>query len=104
MSVFLHATIEARPAEMGRLLSVLAQMKRILAEAGWGMVGCFTFRTGRLNTIVDLWELEDMNHYDRGIRAIAAHPSFGEIREVLSAAIISETLAFADRVDLDALR
>lgn len=103
MSVYLHATIEAKASELGRLLATLGEMKRILAAAGWGMVGCFTHRTGRLNTVLDIWELDDMNHYERGLQVLAAHVRFPAIAEVLGAAVLRETLVFSQRVDLDAL-
>ena len=103
MTVYLHATIEAHPAQLRRLYATLGEMKRILAGAGWGMVGCFAHKTGRANTVLDIWELGDMNHYDVGIQALTAHARFPAIAEVLGAAIISESLVFTQRVDIDAL-
>ncbi len=69
----------------------------ILEAAGWRLAGAFVQRTGRLNTVIDLWELEDFNHYDRGIRALTGHVDFAGIAATLAETVRNETIVFADR-------
>lgn len=97
MSVFLHATIEVRPGEFARFCQTMEEIVSIVEEAGWRLDRGFVQRTGRLYTVIDVWELEDFNHYDRGTQAIAAHPRGDAIREALAETVVSETVVFATK-------
>ena len=37
----------------------------VLEREGWRLAGAFVQRTGRLGNVIDLWELEDYQHYHR---------------------------------------
>ena len=68
-----------------------------LEGQGWKLSGAFVQRTGRLGNVIDLWELDDFQHYDRALQALMADPAFPAFRKVLSETVISETVVFADR-------
>lgn len=95
---YLHVTLEVRAAEVARFKAVMARTTPVLEAAGWKLAGAFMQRTGRLNTIIDLWELEDMGHYDRGIGALVSRPDFAEIKAEIDACVATETVVFADRI------
>lgn len=97
MSVFLHVTLEVHTAGLDRFFKTMEDAVPILEGAGWRLRGAFTQRTGRLNNIIDLWELEDFNHFDRGFQALMSHPSFASIGAALAETVQSETIVFADR-------
>lgn len=98
MSVHLHAVIRANPGKIGPLLELLTQELIPIMEAqGWKLIGCYTGKTGPINTIIDLWELEDMEHFRRAYDGFMAHPSFPSIRQRLDAYVAEETLTFCDR-------
>ena len=97
MPVYLHATLEIRASELDRFCRTMEEILPIVENAGWKLQGAFVQRTGRLHTVLDLWELEDFNHLDRGLQAIASHPRGGELRKVLAETVISETLVFAGK-------
>lgn len=97
MSVFLHVTLEVKAAGMAAFCGALGEAKTILEAEGWSLTGAYVQRTGRLNTIIDLWELEDMGHFDRGLKGFLAHPRFGDIKKVLDETVNSETIVFADK-------
>lgn len=82
---------------MARFLGVMARAVPILESHGWRLAGAFVQRTGQLNTVFDLWELEDFNHFDRALQAFRGHPRFAEILAGLNDTVISETIVFADR-------
>lgn len=98
MAVYLFANIEVRAADFARFTEVMGEIEAAVIGAGWKLVGAFVQRTGQLNTVIDLWELEDFGHMDRGMRALGANPRFPEIKAVLEAAVVKETLTFADRL------
>ena len=98
MAVYLFANLEIQAAEFARFIEVMGEIEPIVASAGWRLVGAFVQRTGRLNTVIDLWELEDFGHMDRGMRALAANARFPEIKAVLDAVVLKETLTLADKL------
>ena len=51
--------------------------------------------SGRLNTVIDLWELEDYSHYERGMGVLRGHPQFPGIAAALGETINYETVVFA---------
>lgn len=97
MSVYLQATLEVRAGESALFFRTMEEILPIVEDIGWKLVGAFVQRTGRLHTVIDLWELDDFNHFDRGIKAIGAHPRGGELQKGLAASVISETVVFADK-------
>lgn len=97
MSTYLHVTIEVNAAGMRRFIDVMGETVSILEGLGWKLAGAFVQRTGRLNTVIDLWQLEDFGHFDRALQAFRTHPRFPEIKAVLDETVISETIVFADR-------
>ena len=58
----------------------------------------FVFPSGRLNTVIDLRELEDLNHFDRGMTALQHSPKFAELQSKLADSVESETVCFCDRL------
>lgn len=97
MSVHLHVTIEVHAAVMAKFLAIMEELVPIAEGAGWKLIGAFVQRTGRLNTVIDLWELDDFNQFDRGIQAIATHPESERLLATLAETVASETIVFADK-------
>lgn len=97
MSVYLHVTLEVHAAGLPRFLEAMEKTAvPILEGEGWRLAGAFVQRTGRLGNVIDLWELDDFQHYDRALKAFGAHPAFPAFKTVLEATVISETIVFAD--------
>ena len=97
MSVSLHVTLEIHAAQLARFLEGMGRTATPFLEGqGWRLVGAYVQRTGRLGNVIDLWELEDFQHYDRALRAFAEDPAFPDFKRMLEEAVISETVVFAD--------
>ena len=97
MSVFLHVTLEIHAAGLARFLEGMEHTAvPILEREGWRLAGAFVQRSGRLGNVIDLWELDDYQHYDRALKALAADPSFPGFRAMLAETVISETVVFAE--------
>lgn len=96
--IYMKAEIEIRPGYVPAMLELLTD--RIFpimgGPGGWHMLGCFTQRTGRLNTIVDIWGLDDMGHFDRAYDIFRSHADYPEIRVLLDTYVEQETLTFMD--------
>jgi hypothetical protein len=95
MAVYLHATLEVRPGQFTRFCETMDGIASIVEAVGWKLDRALVQRTGRLNTVIDLWQLEDFNHFDRGIQAIAAHERAEELQAGLAETVQAEALVFA---------
>jgi hypothetical protein len=97
MSVYLHVTLEIHAAGLSRFVAGMKETAVPILEAqGWRLVGAFVQRSGRLGNVIDLWELEDYQHYHRALAAFGAHPSFQAFKAMLEETVISETVVFAE--------
>lgn len=98
MTVYAHVTIEVASAGFARFLAAMPQAVEFLErEAGWRLAGAFIQRTGRLNTVIDLWELADMNQFDRGLQLLLAAPFYPAFQQVLNEAVLKETIVLAQK-------
>jgi len=98
MSVYLHVTIEVTSAGFESFLAAMPQAVELLERrAGWRLIGAYMQQTGRLYTVIDLWELQDMNHYDSGFKQLAAAEFFPAFKAVIDQTVRNETIVFAEK-------
>jgi hypothetical protein len=98
MTVFLHVTLEIHAAGLPRFLEAMGDTAVPFLEGqGWRLAGAFVQRTGRLGNVIDIWELDDFQHYDTALQAFMADERFPAFRTLLAETVISETVVFADR-------
>jgi hypothetical protein len=98
MTVFLHVTLEVHASGLRRFLEGMDKTAvPFLERQGWRLAGAFVQRTGRLGAVIDLWELDDFQHYDRALQAFMSDPDFQAFSAMLAETVISETVVFADR-------
>src|SRR3954469_18245980 len=98
MTICLQATLEIEGTGFARFTAIMAETVPILETVGWKLDAAWMHCTGRLNTVVDLWLLEDYNHYQRGMEALMGHPRFPAIHQVLGETVRNETLVFMQRL------
>ena len=96
--LFLKAEITINAGHLPAMLDLLNQRIFPIMEGSgsWRMAGCFVQRTGRLNTIVDLWEMDDYSDFAATYAAFRAHPDYPEIRVLLDTFVETETLVFME--------
>ena len=54
------------------------------------------FQTGRLNTLVHIWSIRDMNHFSEGIAGLKKPPDFPELFPILCESVVDERVSFAE--------
>lgn len=96
MAVHMQATIELFPGKIGQFKKTLLKTIPIMESAGMKLVGSWVSTSGVLNTVTDLWLLEDLNTQSRAFAALMAHESFAEIRRSFDECIQKETIVFMD--------
>jgi hypothetical protein len=97
MSVYLHVTLEIHAAGLSRFLQAMEETAvPFLERQGWRLTGAFVQRSGRLGNVIDVWELDDFQHYDRALTAFYGEPGFADFKTVLEETVISETVVFCN--------
>ncbi|MCG2840541.1 NIPSNAP family protein [Sandaracinobacter sp. RS1-74] len=100
MPVYLEARIRAVPGKLRPLVELLSgELIPLMQGQGWKLQGLFVGKTGPINTIINLWELEDMEHFRRAYGGFVGHPDFPSIRARLDSHVQEEVLTFLDRRD-----
>ena len=61
MSYYLLATLKVKFGQQRKFYEVMSHLKPVLEKAGWKLVGAYENAIGRLNTVNDLWEINDPN-------------------------------------------
>ncbi len=96
VTVYLHATIELKPDGVSAFNDVMARFAPLLEAEGWRLEGAYHQKTGKLRTVIDIWKLESLDHFDRALKAVAMKPEIIDIKAALDAVVLSETLVFMD--------
>ncbi len=81
---------------MARFIETVAMMKEVLTAAGWSLKGAYNLRSGLAGTVINVWELADLEQLDVGFAALARDPRWPQIQAALAELVIRETVAFAD--------
>jgi hypothetical protein len=55
--VYLQASIKLRAGKLQDFVSLLNSLTPVVGKHGWKLLGSYASIVGRLNTVVDLWEL-----------------------------------------------
>ncbi len=92
MSVYLQATIEVRMQKMGCFFAAMEKIVAIMKEPGWILRGAYLHQTGRINTVVNIWELPDANSLAGGFQTLFGHSDFSKVDKLLEDTVVSETL------------
>jgi NIPSNAP len=82
--VYLQYSATLKAGRLQDFVSVLTSLTPIVAKYGWKLLGSYATVLGRLNTVIDLWELPD----ETAVQAAMADPEvakhalrFGELTE-----------------------
>lgn len=59
--VYLQTSIKLKAGKLEDFVSLLNKLTPILAKRGMKLLGSYANVVGRLNTVVDFWELPDAN-------------------------------------------
>jgi quinol monooxygenase YgiN len=98
MPVFVHVTLELRGEYVESFMTAMKEIAvPYLESKGWKLYAAFLQSTGRLNTVIDIWEIEDMNHYQSALGAFFTSDVFPKFKPLLDQAVINETIVLADK-------
>ena len=82
--VYLQYSAKLSAGRLQDFVSLLNSLTPVVAKYGWKLLGSYASVLGRLNTVVDLWELPNETAIQAALSdpEVAKHASrFGEITE-----------------------
>jgi len=85
--VYLQASIKLKPGKLQDFVAMLNELAPILAKRGMKLLGSYGNVVGRLNTVVDFWELPDAN----ALQAALSDPELQKVAPRISDIIEDET-------------
>jgi len=94
MSVYMQSTLELKGGALPQFSEAMMRLLPIVEAVGWKLHHALVQTCGRLHTVVDLWEMDDLNHYERGLTALMGHAAFPAIEKVLIETVQKETVVF----------
>jgi hypothetical protein len=93
--MYLIATLELSYGGVAKFFEVAPKVRALMEAGGCRMLHAMLQDTGRLNTIVHVWEIPDANTYFAAVEALKQDESFPEIVAALAEAVVDERLVFA---------
>jgi hypothetical protein len=76
MSYYLLATLKVKYGQQRKFYEVMGHLKPVLERSGWKLVGAYENAIGRLNTVIDLWEIDDPNAVSSTLAAASKDSEF----------------------------
>jgi NIPSNAP len=55
--IYLQASIKLHPGKLQEFTNLINELLPVVKKHGWKLIGSYATLVGRLNTVVDLWEL-----------------------------------------------
>lgn len=93
--MYLIATLELSYSGVQTFFEIAPLVRSLMEKRGCKMLHAMLQDTGRLNTIVHIWELRDANQYFEAVTSLKTDPAFAEILAALSRSVVDERLVFA---------
>jgi hypothetical protein len=94
--VYLTASIKLYPGKLPAFVELLSTIKPTLAKHGWKLLGSYATMAGRLNTVLDLWELPDPNAVEKAL----SDPEMQKFGPQISQIVEDETLSIVTKLPL----
>ena len=96
---YLFAHIQLRPGKVERFTELLENIAPVLSNAmGWKLQGSYFNAVGRVNSVIDVWEVPDANAVTAGIEKLMQDPEFQNWMPVIEECIEQETTQLMERL------
>ena len=94
--VYLQASLKLRPGTLPRFISLLNELVPVVRKHGWKLLGSYASAIGRLNTVVDLWELPDA----KAVEAVLSDPELQRFAPQINEIVEDETLQLLTKLPI----
>ena len=94
--IYLQASIKLRAGRLQDFVSLLNSLTPVVGKHGWKLLGSYASVVGRLNTVVDLWELPN----EGAIQAALSDSEMAKHASRINEIIEDETLTLLKRLPI----
>jgi hypothetical protein len=94
--VYLHYSIKLRAGRRQDFVSLLNGLTPVVAKHGWKLLGSYATVVGRLNTVIDLWELPN----EAAIQAALSDSEVAKIASRFGEIIEEQTLTLLNKLPI----
>ncbi len=94
--VYLQASIKLRPGKLQDFVELLNGLTPVVGKHGWKLLGSYASVVGRLNTVVDLWELPN----EAAIQAALSDAEMAKHAPRIADIIEDETLTLLNKLPI----
>ena len=94
--VYLQAAIKLYPGKLQDFTTLLNSLLPVVGKHGWKLVGSYATVAGRLNTVLDVWELPDPN----ALQAALTDPEMQKAGARISEIVEDETLTIMTKLPI----
>jgi NIPSNAP len=94
--VYLQASIKLRAGKLQDFVSLLNSLTPVVAKHGWKLLGSYATVVGRVNTVVDLWELPN----EAAIQAALSDSELARHGSRMGEIIEDETLTLLNKLPI----
>lgn len=94
--VYLQASIKLYPGKLQDFTNLLNTLLPVVGKHGWKLVGSYASVVGRLNTVVDLWELPNAE----ALQAALSDPEMAKVAPRIAEIVEDETLAMLTKLPI----
>jgi len=91
--VYMFAHIKLRPGKVQKFTEMIGELASVVEKhGGWKLQGSYFNTIGRLNTVIDVWELPDANAVQTTLELASQDPKFQKFVPVIEECIEDEVL------------
>ena len=94
--VYLQASIKLHPGKQQDFVNLLNTLMPLVNKHGWKLMGSYAAIVGRLNTVVDMWEVPNPN----AVEALLADPQFAKYAPTIHEIAEDETLTILTKLPI----
>ena len=94
--VYLQASIKLYPGKLQAFTTMLNELLPVVGKHGWKLVGSYASVVGRLNTVVDLWELPNAG----ALQAALSDPEMAKVAPRIAEIVEDEVLAILTKLPI----
>jgi len=94
--VYLQASVKLRAGKLQDFVSLLNTLLPVVGKHGWKLLGSYASLVGRLNTVVDMWELPN----EAALQAALSDAEMQKHAARISEIVEDETLALLNKLPI----
>jgi NIPSNAP len=94
--IYLHASIKLRAGKLQDFVSLMNSLTPLVGKHGWKLLGSYATVVGRLNTVVDIWELPN----EAAMQAAMSDSEMAKYASRIGEIIEDETLTLLNKLPI----